>query len=161
MVPVSTNKVFCPFPKGGTLVDLPCHKVKAISPILCEAMGCPHVKFPGQVLPLASTSRVGRENLTNAHSIFAPLGKLETFAKITTACNCIVCPLNEKVLPSPVEFPAQSMTVNHPIRVDEYLEDHVCQAPTHVQHTSTYAITSHDEPLNWPRLVLMVKDQPQ
>ena len=67
------------------------------------------------------------------------------------------------MLPPPVEFPAQSMTVSHPIRVDEYLEDRVCQAPTHVQHTSTHdpAITSHDEPLNCHRLVLMAKGQPQ
>ena len=72
-------------------------------------------------------------------------------------------PLEEKMLPSPVEFPAQSMNVSHPIRVDEYLEDHVCQVPTHVQHTSTHDpdITSHDEPLNWLRLVLMAKDQLQ
>ena len=165
MVPVSTNKVPCPFPKGGTLVDLPCHKDKVISHILCKAMGCPDVKFPAQVLPLASTPRVSRENLTNTHSIFAPLGKLETFAKINYSRprNCIVGPLEEKVLLSPVEFPVQSMHVSHPIRVDEYSEDHVCQAPTHVQHTSTHdpAIASHDEPLNWPRLVLMAKDQLQ
>ena len=128
-------------------------------------MGCPNVKFQGQVLPLASAPRVSRENSTNAHSIFAPLGKFETLAKpnYSTPCNCIVGPLEKKVLLSPVEFPAQSMTVSHPIRVDEYLKDHVCQASTCVQHTSTHdtAITSHDEPLNWPRLVLMAKGQPR
>ena len=71
-------------------------------------------------------------------------------------------PIEEKVLPSPIEFPAQSMTVSHPLGADEYLEDHVCQAPTCVQHTSAHdpAFTSHDEPLNWPWLVLMAKDQP-
>ena len=165
MVPVSTNKVPCPFLKVGTLVDLPCNKDKIISTVLCKAMGCPDVKFPGQVLPLAFTPMVSRENLTNARSIFAPLGKFETFAKpnYSTPCNCIVGPLEEKVLSSPVEFPAQSMTVSHPIGVDEYLEDCVCQAPTCVQHTSTHdpAITSHDESLNWPRLILMAKGQPQ
>ena len=54
-------------------------------------------------------------------------------------------------------------TVSHPIKVDQYLEDRVCQAPIHVQHTSTHdpAITSHDEPLHCPRLVLLTKGQPQ
>ena len=93
------------------------------------------LKLPGQVLPLASTQRVSRENLTNACSIFAAHGKLETLAKLnySTPCNCTVGPLEEKVLPSSVEFPAQSMTVSHPIGIDEYLEEHVCQAPTCVQ----------------------------
>ena len=58
IVPISANKVTCPFQKDGTLVDLPCNKDKVISPVLCKAMGCPDVKFPGQVLPLASTPRV-------------------------------------------------------------------------------------------------------
>ena len=165
MVPVSVNKVPCPFPKGGTLVDLPGNKNEVLSPVLCKDTGCPDVKFPAQVLPLGPTPRVSSENLTGAHSIFTPLGKFKTFAKpnYSTPCNCIVGPIEEKVLPSPVEFPAQSMTVSHPIRVDQYLEDCVCQAPTHVQHTSTHdpAITSHDEPLNCPRLVLLTKGQPQ
>ena len=92
MVPVSTNKVPCPFPKGGTLVDLPCNKDKIISPVLCKAMGCPDVKFAGQVLPLAFTPRVSRENVTNAHSILTPLGKLEAFEKpnCPIPCNCII-----------------------------------------------------------------------
>ena len=75
MVPVSTNKVPCPFPKGGTLVDLPCNKNEVLSSVLCKDTGCPDVKFPGQVLSLASTPRVNSENLTSAHSIFTPLGK--------------------------------------------------------------------------------------
>ena len=134
-------------------------------------MGCPDVKFPGQVLPLASTPRVSSNNLTNAGSICAPLeqsetfGKLETFAKLnySTSCNCIVGPLEEKVLPSPVEFPAQSMITSHPIGVDGYLKDGIAKAPLHVQPTSTHdhAITSPDEPLNSPRLILMAKGQPQ
>ena len=164
MVPVSTNKVAYPFPKGGTVVDLPLYKDEVISPVLCKDTGCPDVKFPPQVLPLASAPRVSRENLTNACSIFTPLGKLETFAKLnySTPCNCIVGPLEEKVLPSPVEFPAQNMTVGGPIGVDEYLEDGIAKAPIHVQSTSTHdhAITSPDEPLNWPRLILMAKGQP-
>ena len=75
----------------------------------------------------------------------------------------MVDPIEENVLPSPIEFPAQSMTASHPIGVEEDLEDHVCQAPTYVQHISTHdpAITSPDEPLNWPRLVLVAKGQSQ
>ena len=49
MVPVSANKVPCPFPKGGTLVDLPGNKNEVLSPVVCKAMGCPDVKFPGQI----------------------------------------------------------------------------------------------------------------
>ena len=60
MVPVSANKVPCPIPKGGTLVDLTCNTDKVISLVLCKAMGCPDVKFPGQVLPLASTPNVSQ-----------------------------------------------------------------------------------------------------
>ena len=165
MVPVSANKVPCPFPKGGTLVDLPGNKNEVLSPVLCKDMGCPDVKFPGQVLPLASTPRVSSENLTSAHSIFTPLGKFETFAKpnYSTPCNCIVGPIEEKVLPSPMEFSAQSMSASHPCGVDGYSEDSVSEAPIYVQSTSTHnhAITSPDEPLNWPRLILMAKGQPQ
>ena len=165
MVPVSTNNVICPFPKGGTLVDLPGNKNKVLSPVLCKDTGCPDVKFPRQVLPLASTPRVSSENLTSAHSIFTPLGKFETFAKpnYSTPCNCIVGPIEEKVLPSPMEFPAQSMVANHPSGVDGYSEDSVSKAPINVQSTSTHnhAITSPDEPLNWSRLILMAKGQPQ
>ena len=104
MVPVSTNKVPCPFPKGRTLVDLPGNKNEVLSPVLCKDTGCPDVKFPGRVLPLASTPRVSSENLTSAHSIFTPLGKFETFAKpnYSTPCNCIVGPIEEKVLSSPM-----------------------------------------------------------
>ena len=165
MVPVSTNKVPCPFPKGGTLVDIPGSKNEVLSPVLCKDMGCPDVKFPGQVLPLASTPRVSSENLTSAHSIFTPLGKFETFAKpnYSMPCNCIVGSIEEKVLPSPMEFPAQSMVASHPSVVDGYSEDSVSEALIYVQSTSTYnhAITSPDEPLNWPRLILMAKGQPE
>ena len=161
MVPVSAMKVPCPFPKGGTLVDLPCNKNEVLSPVLCKDMGCPDVKFPGQVLSLASTLRVRGENLTNAGSIWASLGKLETFEKpnYSTPCNCIVGPIEEKVLPSPMEFPAQSMVASHPSGVDGYSEDSVSEAPIYVQSTSAHnhAITSPDEPLNWPRLILMAK----
>ena len=70
-------------------------------------------------------------------------------------------PLEEKVLPSPIEFTAQNMTVSHPLAVDEYL-DSVLWALTPVQPTSTHecAITSPDKPLNcpgwslWPRVSL-------
>ena len=142
MVPVSTNKVPCPFPKDGTLVDLPCNKDKVTSPVLCKAMGCPDVKFPGQVLPLASTPRVSRENLTNTGSIFAPSGKSEIFAKpnYPIPCNCIVGPIEEKVLPPLIGFPAQSV-----IKLS-------CEPKPTVPP---------DETLNCPRLVLMAKDQPQ
>ena len=165
MVPVSANEVPCPFPKGGTLVDLPGNKNEVLSPVLCKDMGCPDVKFPGQVLPLASTPRVSSENLTSAHSIFTTLGKFETFAKCnySTPCNCIVGPIEEKVFPSPMEFPAQNMVASHPSGVDGYSEDSVSESPIYVQSTSTHdhAITSPDEPLNWPRLILMAKGQPQ
>ena len=164
MVPVSANKVPCPFPKGGTLVDLSCNKNKILSPVLCKDTDCPDFKFPGQMLSLASTPRVSRENLTNAHSICAPLGKLETFGKpnYPIPCNCIMGPLEEKVLPS-IEFPPHSMVTSHPSGVDGYIKDSVPGAPIHVQPTSTHdhAITSPDDPLNCPRLVLMAKGQPQ
>ena len=112
MVPVFTNKVPCPFPKCGTLVDLPCNKNEVLSSVLCKDTGCSNVKFPGQVLPLASTPRVSKEYLTNACSIFAPLGKLETFTKLNYSmpCNSIMGPTEEKVLPSLIKFPAQSIT---------------------------------------------------
>ena len=61
---LAVNKVSCPFPKGGTLVDLPGNKNEVLSPAMCEDTGCPDVKFPGKVLPLASTPRVSSENLT-------------------------------------------------------------------------------------------------
>ena len=115
------------------------------------------------MLPSASTPRVNGENIANAVSMFASFGESETFGKTNHPTPCNSIPIEEKVLPSPIKFPAQSMTVSHPIRVDEDLEDYVCQAPTHVQHASAhdYAITSPDEPLNCPRLVLMAKGQPQ
>ena len=111
IVPVSTNKVPCPFPKGGTLVDLPGNKNEVLSPVLCKDMGCPNIKFPGQVLSLASTPRVSSENSTNAGSIRASLGKLKTFGKPNNSipCNCIMGPIEEKELFSPIEFPAQSI----------------------------------------------------
>ena len=165
MVPVSIYKVPYPFPKGETLVDLPCNKNEVLFSVLCKDTGCPDVKFPGQVLSLASTPRVSSENLTSAHSIFTPLGKFETFAKpnYSTPCNCIVGPIEEKVLPSPMEFPVQSMVASHPGWVDGYSEDSVSKAPIYVQSTSTHnhTITSLDEPLNWPRLILMAKGQLQ
>ena len=140
MVSVSTNKVPCPFPKGGTLVDLPGNKNEVLSPVLCKDTGCPDVKFPGQVLPLVSTPRVSSDNLTNAGSICASLWKLETFAKsnYSTPCNCIMGPIEEKVLPSPMEFPAQLMVASHPSGVDGYSEDSVSEAPIYVQSTSTH-----------------------
>ena len=103
-------------------------------------MDCPNVKFP--VLPLTSIPRVSGENLTNAGSIFAPLGKSKTFAKPSypILCNCILGPIEEKVLPSPIEFPAQGIT-----------EPGFEPIPT----------ASPDEPLNWSRLILMAKGQPQ
>ena len=162
---VSTNKVPCPSSQGETLVNLPGKMDKILSQVLCEDTGHPNVKVPGQVLPLISTPRVSMENTANAASISASFGQSETFIEPNPpiSCNSIVHPIEEKVLPSPIEFPAQSMTASHPIRVDEDLEDYVCQAPTYVQHASIhdYAITSPDEPLNCPRLVLMAKGQPQ
>ena len=136
-----------------------------LSLLLCEDTGHSDVKLPGQVLPLISTPRVSMENTTNAASMSASFGQSETFIEPNPpiSCHSIVHPIEEKVLPSPIEFPAQSMTASHPIGVDEDLEDYACRAPTHVQHASThdYAITSPYEPLNWPRLVLMAKSQPQ
>ena len=105
------------------------------------------------------------KNTANAASMSASFGQSETFTEPNPpiSCNSIVHPFKKKVLPSPLEFPAQSMTASHPMGVDEDLEDCVCRAPTHVQHASThdYAITSPDEPLNCPRLVHMAKGQPQ
>ena len=165
MVSVSANTVPCPFPKGGTLVDLSGNKNEVLSPVLCKDTGCHDVKFPGQVLPLASTPRVSSDNLTCAHSIFTSLGKFETVAEpnYSTACNCIVGPIEEKLLPSPMKFPAQSMVASHHSGVDGYSEESVSEAPIYVQSTSTndHAITSPDEPLNWPRVILMAKGQPQ
>ena len=134
MVPVSTNKVPCSFPKGGTLVDLPGNKNEVLSPVLCKDMGCPDVKSPGQVLPLASTQRVSSDNLTNAGSICASLWKLETFGKpnYSIPCNCIMGPIEEKELPSPIKFPAQS------------IEPGCEPLPT----------APPKEPLNWPRVSL-------
>ena len=133
--------------------------------VLCEDTGHPEVKMPGLMLPSASTPRVNGENTANAASMSASFGQSETFIEPNSSIsgNSIVHPIEEKVLPSPIEFPAQRMTASHPIGVDEDLEDYVCQAPTYVQHTSTHdpAITSPDGPLNCPRLVLMAKGQPQ
>ena len=74
MVSVSTNKVPCPFPKGGTLVDLPGNKNEVLSPVLCKDTGCPDVKFPGQVLPLVSTPRVSSDNLKMLVAYVHPFG---------------------------------------------------------------------------------------
>ena len=92
-------------------VDLLCNKNEILSPGLCKDTGCSDVKFPGQVLPLASTPRVSRENLTNAGGICTSLGKLETFGKpnYSIPCNCIMGPIEEKEPPSPIEFSAQSI----------------------------------------------------
>ena len=111
MVPVSANKVPCPFPKGWNLSGPPGNKNEVLSPVLCKDTGCPDVKFPGQVLPLASTPRVSIENLTNAGSICASLGTLETFGKpnYSIPYNCIMGPIEGKELPSPIEFRAQSI----------------------------------------------------
>ena len=162
---VSTNKVPCPSSQVETLVNFPGKMDEILSPVLCEDTGHSDVKLPGQVLPLISTPKVGMENTANATSMSASFGQSETFIEPNPpiSCNSIVHPIEEKGLPSPLEFPAQSMTVSHPIGVGEDLEDHVCRAPTHVQHTSThdYAITSPDEPFNFPRLVLMAKGQSQ
>ena len=161
---VSTNKVPCPSSQGETSVDLPGKMGEILSSVLCEDTGCPNVKVPGQVLPLASTPSVSRENLTNAASMFTPLRETETFMEphYPISCNSVVHPIEEKMLPSSIKFPAHSMTTSHLIGIDGYLEDHICWALTHVQHTSThdYAINSLDEPLNCPRLVLMAKGQP-
>ena len=162
IVTASANKVPCPFPKGGTLLTLPCNKDKILPPVLCKDTGCPDVKFPA--LPLTSTPSVSGEKLTNAASIFVPIGKSEIFEKLSNPipCNCIMCPLEERVLPSSIQFTAQNMTASHPRGVDEHL-DSVPGAPIPVQPTSTQycVLTSPDEPLNCPRLVLMVKGQPQ
>ena len=89
------------------------------------------------MLPSASIPRVNGENLANVASMFASFWELETFIEPThlIPCKPMVDSTEEKVLPSPIEFPAQSMTASHPIGVDEDLEDDICQAPAHVQHT--------------------------
>ena len=161
---VSTNKVPCPSSQGETLVNLPSKMDEILSPVLCKDTGDPEVKVPGEMLPSTSTPRVKGENI-NAASMFASFGESETFIEPShpIPCNSIVCPIEGKVLPSPVEFRAQSMTASHPIGVDEDWKDYVRQASTYVQHTSAHnpAIISPDEPLNCPRLVLMAKGQPQ
>ena len=98
MVPVSTNNVPCPFPKDGTLMHFPGKEDEILSPVLCNDTGCPDVKFPAQMLPLASTSRATGENLTNAGSTCAPLGKSETFRRpnYPIPCNCIMGPIEQR-----------------------------------------------------------------
>ena len=137
---VSANKVPCPSSQGETLVNFLGKMDEILSPVLCEDTGHSDVKLPGQVLPLISTQRVSMENTANAASMSASFGQSETFIEPNppTSCNSIVYPIEEKLLPSPIEFPAQSMTASHPIGVDEDLEDYVCRAPTHVQHASTH-----------------------
>ena len=138
MVPGSVNKVTCPFLKDEALVHLLGKADKILSPVLCEDTGHPEVKVPGQMLPSTSTPRVNAENIANAASLFASFRESETFGGPDHPIPCNFIPIEEKVLPSPIEFPAQSMTASHPIGVDEDLEDYVCQVPTHVQHTSTH-----------------------
>ena len=96
--------------------------------VLCEDTGHPEVKMPGLMLPSASTPRVNGENTANAASMSTSFGQSETFIEPNSSIsgNSIVHPIEEKVLPSPIEFPAQSMTASHPIGVDEDLEDYVC-----------------------------------
>ena len=93
--------------------------------VLCEDTGHPEVKLPGLMLPSASTPRVNGENTANAASMSASFWQSETFIEPNSSIsgNSIVHPIEEKVLPSPIEFPAQSMTASHPIGVDEDLED--------------------------------------
>ena len=92
------------------------------------------------------------ENIANAAYMLASFGESVTFGepKYPTPWNSIIPPIKGKVLPSPIKFTAQSRAASHPIGVDRYLENCICQALTHVQHTSTHdpAITSPDEPLN-------------
>ena len=162
VVPGYANKVPCPFSQDETLVSLPGEMDEILSQVLCEDTGHLDVKLPGQVLPLA---RASGENVANVASMFSSFAESETFIEpnYLIPCNPMVDPIEEKMLPFPNEFPSQSMTANHPIGVDEDLEDYVCQIPTHVQHISTYdpGITSPNELLNWPRLVRVAKDQPQ
>ena len=109
-VPGSVNKVPCPFQKGNeyALVHLPGKTDEILSSVLCEDTGHSNVKLPGQVLPLISTPRVSMENTANAAGMSASFGQSETFIepKHPTSCNSIVHPIEEKVLPSPIEFPA-------------------------------------------------------
>ena len=146
-VPGSVNKVPCPFQKGNeyALVHLSGKTDEILSLVLCEDTGHSDVKLPGQVLPFISTPRVSMENTANAAGISASFGQSETFIepKHPISCNSIVHPIEEKVLPSSIEFPTQSLTASHPIGVDEDLEDYVCQAPTYVKH----------RPLPWPPLM--------
>ena len=115
----SVNKVPCPFQKGNeyALVYLPGKTDEILSSVLFEDTGHSDVKLPGQVLPLIATLRVSRENTANAAGMSASFGQSETFIepKHPISCNSIVHPIEEKVLPSPIEFPAQSMTASHPI----------------------------------------------
>ena len=164
MVPVSTNKVPCPFPKGGTLVDLPCNKNEVLSSVWCKDTGCPDVKFPGQVLPLASTPRVSSENLTSAHSIFTPLGKFKTFAKPITPHHAIALwvQLRKRYFLLLWSFLPKAWLPVTPVGLMD-IQRTVSLRHQYVQSTSTHnhAITSPDEPLNWSRLILMAKGQPQ
>ena len=127
MVPGSVNKVPCPFSQVETLVSLPCEMDAILSPVMCEDISYPEVKVPGQMLPSASTPRVNEENLANAASMFSSFGKSGTLIEPNhpIPCNSIVCPIEEKVLPS-IKFPAQSRTASHPIGVDEDFQDYVC-----------------------------------
>ena len=123
-------------------MSLPGEKNDILSLALCEDTSCPDINLPGQVLPLTSTPRVSSENVTNAGNKCASLGKLETFGKpnYSIPCNCIMGPIEEKELPSPIAFPAQSI-------IEPSCEPLATAPP--------------DEPLNCPRLVLMAKGQPQ
>ena len=124
----SVNKVPCPFPKGNeyALVHLWGKTDEILSLVLCEDTGHSDVKLLGQVLPLASTPRVSMENLENAARMFPPFGESETFGKPNHPIPCDSISIEEKVLPSPIKFPTQSMTASHPMGVDEDFEDYVC-----------------------------------
>ena len=93
--------------------------------VLCQDTGHPEVKIPGQTLPSALTPRVNGENIANAASMFASFGESQTFGEPDHPIPCNSIPIEEKVLPSPVKFPAQNMTASHSIGVGEDLEDYV------------------------------------
>ena len=78
------------------------------------------------MLSLASTPTVSKENLGNAARMFPPFGELETFGEPNHPIPCYSISIEEKVLPSPIKFPTQSLTASHPMGVDEDLEDYVC-----------------------------------
>ena len=110
------------------LVNFPGKMDEILFLVLYEDTGHSDVKLPGQVPPLICTSRVSMKNTANAATMSASFGQLETFIEPNPpmSCNSTVHPIEEKVLPSPIEFPAQNMNASYPIGVDEDLEDYVC-----------------------------------